>query len=355
MLNILILAGGGGRRLWPWSRERAPKQFLNLLYSRSMIQETIARVQDLTPLEHIFIATTRTLAPRIQEHLPMIPESHIIVEPEMRNTAPCIGLASLFIERSDPGGMMAVLPSDHIILDNTEFCKRLTLAARVAEEQGGIASLAVRPTRPETGYGYLELGQPLPNYEGVFGIKRFVEKPGADQAKTYVEQGNYLWNSGVFVTSITAIRDLIAQTMPMMHQGLSIIGSAIGSPEYEGVCQREYGKFDHISVDYGVLEHAPWVYAVPADMGWDDAGSWNAMGRLYPSDADGNVATGRIVAIESRNNIICNPNKLVAVLGVEDLIVVETEDCIMVATKEREQEIREIIKELENQGWKGYL
>lgn len=351
MINVLIMAGGKGERFWPASREKKPKQLLNLTGGGTMIQETVRRIRELTDPGHIFIITNSLCAPAIGEQLPEIPAANIIVEPEGRNTAPCIGLAALFVDRLDPEGVMLVLPSDHVIGDEPEFRRLLAQGAEVAQKTEGIVTLGITPDRPETGYGYIAMGVSSPRYPGVFTVERFEEKPNKEKAAQFFQSGRYLWNGGIFIWKVSTIRQLIARLMPGLDRGLAVIESAIGSDTYEQTLAEEYGKFEKISVDYGIMEKAPEVYVIPSEIGWDDVGSWSALARLMPKDDQGNAAVGRYIGIDSSGNIISNPTKLVAMLGIDDLIVVETEDGILVAKKEREQEIRSILVELRKRQW----
>lgn len=355
MLNILIMAGGKGERFWPKSREKMPKQLLNLSGHGAMIQETVWRIKDLVSYEQIYIVTTPVYAPMILQQLPEIPTANIIVEPDGRNTAPCIGLASMIIESRDPQGVTVVLPSDHAIQNEGEFCRILRLAAETAEKTEGIVTLGIAPNRPETGYGYIKQAEAHPTCKGAYRVQRFTEKPNLELAEEFLRQGKYLWNSGMFVWKTQTILGLIKEFMPEMHQGLESIRAALGTEAYDAVCREEYGRFERISIDYGIMERAPFVYVIPSDIGWDDVGSWSAMARLHPADEKGNVATGKTIILDSRDNIIYNPGKMVAVLGIEGLVVVEAEDCILVAPKARDQEIREIINELKRRGWHDYL
>lgn len=356
MLNILIMAGGRGERFWPKSRVRTPKQFLSLTGQGTMIQETVRRVEGLTDAAHIFVATNALYAPAIREQLPQLPAANIILEPEGRNTAPCIGLAALHIGRRDPDGVMAVLASDHVIGAPERFRELLGAAAQAAAATGGVVTLGIRPDRAETGYGYIKMGQAVATQSGVYRVERFIEKPDSQTAADFLADGRYLWNSGMFVWRMATIRQLIATFMPEMHQGLTVIEAAWEKPEFETVLSREFGRFEKISIDYGVMERAPEVYVIPAAIGWDDVGSWTSLERLDALDPRGNVLAGpNVTLVESEGCIFETGERLVAAIGLKDLIYVETEDAVLICPKHRAQDVKLILEKLKQTGKEAYL
>jgi mannose-1-phosphate guanylyltransferase len=357
LLNILIMAGGRGERFWPKSRINNPKQLLNLTGNGSMIQETVWRARRLTDPSHIFIVTNAMYAAPIREQLPEIPEENIILEPEGRNTAPCIGLASLFVEAKDPDGVLAVLASDHIIQKPDQFCVILKQGAAVAEQTGGIVTLGITPDRPETGYGYIKMGEALPTGHGVCKVSRFTEKPDFNTAVDFLEHGRYLWNSGMFIWKTATIRQLIAQYMPDLHRGLEVIKNAMHSPDYGRILYEEYVKFEKISIDYGIMERAPEVYVIPADIGWDDVGSWLSLERVRPLDQHGNVFSGpEVTTIDLKDCIFeTQGDKLVTAIGLRDLIYVETEDAVLICSKSRASDVKLILEKLKAEKKEKYL
>jgi mannose-1-phosphate guanylyltransferase len=357
LLNILIMAGGRGERFWPKSRINNPKQLLNLSGNGSMIQETVWRVRDLTDPSHIFIVTNALYAEPIRKQLPGIPEENIILEPEGRNTAPCIGLASLFIGARDPDGVTIVLASDHIIQKPAEFRAILQQGAAAAEQTGGIVTLGIAPDRPETGYGYIKMGEAIAAGQDVCKVERFTEKPDFNTAVDFLENGRYLWNSGMFIWKTATIRQLIAEYMPELHQGLEVIGKVIGSPDYRRVLHEEYVKFEKLSIDYGIMERAPKVYVIPADIGWDDVGSWLSLERVRPLDRYGNVIAGpEITAIDLKDCIFeTQGDKLVTAIGLRDLIYVETEDAVLICPKARAQDVKLVLEKLKAEKKEKYL
>jgi mannose-1-phosphate guanylyltransferase len=357
MLNILIMAGGRGERFWPKSRRALPKQLLNLAGNGTMIQETVWRVKNLTAPANIYIVTNALYADPIREQVPEIPAENIIIEPEGRNTAPCIGLAALFIEAKDPDGVMAVLAADHLIKQSEEFGRILRQGAAVAAETGGIVTLGITPDRPETGYGYIKMGASLAAGSPVRRVERFTEKPDRQTAAAFLTSGRYLWNSGMFIWRTATLRRLIATYLPGLDRGLEVIKRALHSDSYQQVLIENYAKFEKISIDYGIMERAPEVYVIPADIGWDDVGGWLALERTKIPDEAGNVLSGaELVALDVRDCILETTGKrLVAAVGLRDLIYVETEDAVLLCPKSRVQDVKLILKELREKHKEEYL
>ncbi len=363
-LVAVIMAGGRGERFWPLSRRARPKQLLNLDGSRSLIQQAVERVLPLVDPQRVLVVTGREYVASIRAQLPDLPEANILVEPAGRNTAACIGLAAVHLERtpgpwgSDP--IMVVLPADHVVRDAEAF-RRVMRAAAEAAETHALVTIGLWPTRPETGYGYIELGQPVGKALGydVYQVQRFVEKPDLTLARRYVADGKHLWNSGMFVWRVRAIREALARHMPALHEGLERVARAWGRPDGGAVARSVFDGLESVSIDYGVLERAEGIVVIPADFGWDDAGSWPAFERLFAPDEAGNVVRGaRHVGIDTSQCIVvvngAQP-KLVATLGVRDLVIVETEDVTLVCAKERAQDIRALLARLRSLGHQEYL
>lgn len=363
-LVAVIMAGGRGERFWPLSRRARPKQLLNLDGTKSLIQQAVERVLPLVDPGRVLVVTGREYAASIRGQLPELPERNILVEPAGRNTAACIGLAAVHLQQtpgpwgSDP--IMMVLPADHVVRDGEAFRRVMRAAARAAEEHP-LVTIGVWPTRPETGYGYIELDAPAGQALGydVYRVRRFVEKPDVALARRYVAGGRHLWNSGMFVWRTSAIRDALARHMPALHQGLERIAAAWHTPQAAEVAQAVFAELESISIDYGVLEKAEHIVVIPADFGWDDAGSWPAFERLFSPDEDGNVVRGaRHVGIDTSQCIVVvngEQPKLVATLGVRDLVIVETEDVTLICAKERAQDIRALLARLRTLDYQQYL
>jgi mannose-1-phosphate guanylyltransferase len=361
MLHAVIMAGGSGTRFWPQSRLSRPKQLLNLLGDRTMIQATVDRVSDLVPPERLLIATTSQLATAVAEQLPQLRSEAIIAEPCPRDTAPCIGLAATLVAQKDPDATLIVLPSDHVISPPEEFRRAVRFAAGLVEERpGAIVTFGVRPSYPAESFGYIERGPQLPSRNPTdppaFRTLRFREKPDAATARQYLEHGNFLWNAGIFVWKAATICQALAEHQPAMHARLTTIAAAVGSPRYDEVLSREFAAIERISIDFAVMEHAAEVIVVEVPFQWDDVGSWQALARLAGSDSQGNTIIGRNIAIDCQGIVVHSAaDHLVVTLGLKDCLVVHTPDATLVANKHDEESVRQVVKLLREQGWQQYL
>ena len=351
----IILAGGSGTRFWPRSRRWRAKQLLVLDGERSMIQSTVDRLGDLATPEQVWVITNDLLAGAIREQLQGLLNEQIICEPAARNTAPAAGLAAFLIERIAPDAVLGVFPADHVITDDQQYRATIEKAIALAAAGENIVVLGVKPVRPETGYGYIETGERLP--DGVLRVRRFTEKPNRERAQEFVESGTYYWNSGIFLwsarTLANAIREHLSETAPLLQQ----IADAYGTPQFGEVFAKLYPACENISIDYAVLEprstkgeHHSNLYCLPTDFGWNDLGSWEA---LYLHHLEqGNAVQGNVteskdsLAIDARGNYVYSPDRFVALIGVDDLVVVQTEDAILITTRERSQDVRRIVSEL---------
>ncbi|GAB6137368.1 mannose-1-phosphate guanylyltransferase [Halanaerobaculum tunisiense] len=352
-ITPLIMAGGVGSRFWPLSRKDRPKQFLNLVEEdRSMIQATVDRISKLTDKENIFIATNDRYAEKMKEQLPEIPMDNIAVEPMRKNTAACIGLASLYIEQKDPEAVMMVLPSDHLIKDEENFLKVMESAVEIAKRGDNLVTLGIRPNHPETGYGYIDYKDKYDEIDNneVFAVNAFTEKPDKKTAEKFVDDGTYLWNSGMFVWKVSTIRKMFKKHMPQLHKGLEQMKEAIGTSKEREVLTEEFEKLDSISIDYGIMEKAENIYVIPGSFGWDDIGSWPALERVEEQDKNGNVIKGEHIGVDTENTIVHGNGKVVTTVGLDDVVIVDTEDAILVCDKERAQEVKEIRNLLQNKG-----
>lgn len=356
-VTAVIMAGGKGERFWPKSRTNLPKQFLNISGSKSMIQQTIARLELFISVRQIFVVTNDLYAELIRAQIPHLPQNNIIIEPVGRNTAPCIGLASLFVEEQYPGSTMIVLPSDHIIENEAGFLNILRTAAEFSWQSDGMVTLGISPKYPETGYGYIESSDPVQTVNGlsIYRVNRFVEKPNYQTAQMYLEAGNFYWNSGIFIWKTVTIRKAIKEYMPDLHDILETIKTLLKQGRKEEI-KSEFLKMPDQSIDYGIMEKVKEVYVIPFDFGWDDVGSWTALDRINNRDENGNVIRGNILNIDTKRCIIeSNNGKLIATLGIEDLIVVDTDDVTLICTKEKAQEVKLLLKELRMQKMEKYL
>jgi mannose-1-phosphate guanylyltransferase len=354
----VILAGGSGTRFWPRSRRARAKQVLALDGERSMIQQTVERLKPLASAEKTWVITNEFLAQEIADQLHGVPRHQIIEEPVARNTAPACGLAAFLIERENPDAVLGVFPSDHVIADEPRFLKALQKGIALAAEGENIVVLGIEPTRPETGYGYIETGED-DGAEAALRVRRFTEKPNLNRAQEFVASGNYYWNSGMFLWSARTLANAVREHLPEMAPLLEKIAASFGKPEFDQVFRELYPKCENISVDYAVLEprsakgeHASHLYCVPAEFSWNDLGSWASlyeyqMETRLRGDGDGNVAeSDGHLTIEAGNNYIYSPKKFVALVGVENLVIVDTEDALLIAHRDHSQDVGKVVKEL---------
>ncbi|MDD2498169.1 MAG: mannose-1-phosphate guanylyltransferase [Desulfitobacteriaceae bacterium] len=357
MIFPVIMAGGRGERLWPRSRAKLPKQFLSFLGEQTLVQTTVSRLEKLVPAEKIFIVTGREYVSTIKQQVPHLSEKNIIIEPIGKNTAACIGLAALYLERVNSDAVMAVFPSDHMIWHKDKFLANLQVAAELAKKEDCLVTLGIPPVRPETGYGYIKLGNDFRTFKGhsIYRVERFIEKPDLNRAKAYLNSGQYLWNTGMFLWKISVIRKMIKQFMPDLYRALERIKAALGTSEEEIVLAREFQELENISVDYGIMEKADRVFVVPGDFGWDDLGNWIALGRVHQPDSQGNIFQGDVINVDSTGCIAEGSGRLVALVGVQNLLVVDTDDALLVCAREKVQDIKELLKKLKEENREEYL
>jgi len=356
----VIMAGGVGTRFWPRSRERSPKQFLEILGGGTMIENTLSRLRPLVDEKHAFVVTNRVQAEMVRRLVPWLQPENVLAEPLGRNTAACIGLAAHWIHRVDPDGLMLVSPADHIVQNNDEFLRILRLALRVAGEKDALVTIGIKPTHPETGYGYIqsaeeEIDRNEYRPEGVFRVKTFAEKPNLETAEKFLQSGDFLWNSGIFVWKAKVILREIELHLPDLHQQLDDIRKSIGSPTYEQTLEHAYRIIRSISIDYGIMEKAGNVYVVKGDFGWSDVGSWDEVVRLSPKDGDGNSVKGRAILFDSKNNFVDSGGKIVATIGVDDLIVIASDDAVLVCRKGKSQDVKEVVDFIRRKQMNDYL
>ncbi len=347
-MQVMIMAGGKGERFWPYSRLSTPKQLLPIVSKKSMIEETIERLEGIVEQKDIFISTRRDLVDSIKKVLPDFPEENYIVEPFPRDTAPAIGLATVVMSNRRPGDVMVVLPADHYIKDKEMFQKDLLLASKVAQDTGCLLTFGIQPDHPETGYGYIELGEIVSReYDSpVYEVKSFKEKPDYETAKKYYESKRFLWNSGMFVWTTNAILNAIERYMPSLFEGLMKIRDSIGKFSEEKVKEEEFEKFEKISIDYGVMEKADNVLCLKARFDWSDVGSWSALEKVKEKDENGNVISSDWAGIDTRNSIIVNDEGIIGTIGVRDLLIIKYKDALLVADKNREQEIKKLVEKI---------
>jgi mannose-1-phosphate guanylyltransferase len=345
-LYALILSGGAGTRLWPLSRRSRPKQFLSLLGERSLLQDTVERVAEIIPGERIFAVAPPEHRALIHDQLPEMRADHVVVEPYPRGNAAAIGLAMAALQAFDPEAVVAVLPSDHVVEKRAKF-REVLLAATGAAERGDLVTLGITPQRPDTGFGYIEAGEridlksPVP----VFKVKRFIEKPKRDAAEKMLAAGGHFWNAGMFVWRVADIVGAYRAHLPATAKAIAALSEAVGTPRYESVLAEVWEETDRTTIDYGVLEKAANVAVVPADIGWHDVGSWTRLAAIGSGPTENWSSDGH-VAVDADGNYAWAPGKTVAFVGVEGLIVVDTPDAILIASKERSEDVKEVVDRL---------
>jgi mannose-1-phosphate guanylyltransferase len=350
------MAGGVGTRLWPRSRQNMPKQFLDIVAEDAMFQETFARIEPLIPPERVFVITNGTYAPIVWEQIPQLPRHNVIAEPAGRNTAPAIGLAALYLRQLDPEGVMVVLPADQLIREAAHFREVLKIVAEVARD-GHLVTMGIQPASPHTGYGYIQRGDFLHQIgqHGIYKVARFTEKPDEAKAGRFVDSGQYYWNSGMFGWKVSAILEAIKVHLPILHAQLMTIGAALGSQREREVLEEVWQGVEGISIDYGVMERADNVAVIPMDVGWSDVGSWATVAELMSKDVEDNVVVGEHVGIGTTGSLLYSSGRLIATIGLKDIIVVDTDDAVLICPKARAQEVKDLVGKLRGEQKDEYL
>lgn len=350
--TAVIMAGGRGERFWPKSRNSYPKQFLSLTKDgETMIQKTVKRLLPVVKKEDIYIVTNTMYISLVKEQIPDIPEENILAEPCARNTAPCIALAGAVISKKYNDAVMLVLPSDHLISYERLYISTLKKAISTAKEGKNLVTIGITPTYPETGYGYINFGNETSSVtEDAYKVERFVEKPNLETAKEYLASGKYLWNSGMFVWKVSSIMDNIKNLMPDIYEGALKIKDSVGTDNFDEVLEREFQNFRSESIDFGVMEKADDIYTISGSFGWDDVGNWLAVERINEVDSNRNYIEGNVISINSKRTTICSGKRLISAVGLEDLIIVDTDDAVLVCSKNNTQDVKKVIEELKKQG-----
>jgi mannose-1-phosphate guanylyltransferase len=330
---------------------------LNIVGETTMLEQTVARIKPLIPFERMLIVAGEGYRDILQASLPQLPPDNFLFEPVGRNTAACVAWAALWVQQRAPGAMMAVLPADHLMRDAAEFLRILRTAALAAQPPNRLLTIGIRATHPETGYGYIQLSDERLQIDSreVFRVARFVEKPSREKAEEFLAAGHYLWNSGMFIWRADSILHEIRRYLPDLAQGLTPVAEAITSHRLARAVAEVYPGLPSISIDVGVMERAQDVWGIPGDFGWSDVGSWRALSELLPADGQGNVVVGEQLGLETSGCFIYSPKKPVATIGVHDLVVIETDDVLLICPKERDQEVRKLVELLEREGREDLL
>ena len=358
MIHGIIMAGGAGTRFWPASRKQTPKQLLKLLGDSSMLQSTVDRLSGLVDPEQVMIVTNKILVDPIAAQLPNVPAASIVGEPAKRDTAPCVGLAAALVAAKDPDGIMVVMPADHVIQPAETFCDAIRHAATFVEnDPTRIVTFGIKPSYPAEVFGYIERSpKPIGGQLPTFRVERFREKPDAATAQQFIDSGNFYWNSGIFVWSAKTILEALERFAPEIYQHVARIGEAVGSSDYESVLDTEFKAIKGTSIDYAVMEKYENVLVVEAPFEWDDLGNWTALPRLSGVDTEGNTISAKHLGIDTKGTVVrSDDDHLIVTLGLEDCIVVRTADATLIARKDQEAAVKEVVKKLEERGWNEYL
>jgi mannose-1-phosphate guanylyltransferase len=354
MLHAVVMAGGSGTRFWPKSRRDHPKQLLRLYGDSTMLQQTVARIAPMVPAERILIVTGADQAEAVRAQLPQLPAGNIVAEPCPRDTAACIGLAARIVAKTDPDGTMIVMPADHVIQPPEKFRATVRAAASVIEaDPTAFVTFGIKPTRPETGYGYIERGESLGTREGIalHQVAQFREKPDRDTAERFLAEGRFVWNSGIFVWRARAILDALATHRPLLAAALERVGRALGTPAEAETIAREYPEMERVPIDKAVMEQASNVRVLEVVYDWNDVGDWRALTALVAPDERGNTTQGEVFAIDTRNSIIvADDGGLIATLGVEDLVIIQSGGATLVARQDQLDRLKSLVEGLDKAG-----
>jgi mannose-1-phosphate guanylyltransferase len=357
MLHAVIMAGGSGTRFWPASRGHRPKQLLALTSERPLLRVTLDRILPLVPADRTWVVTTAATVEQTRALLDDLEPGHVLAEPTGRDTAACVAYAARVALHHDPDAHCLVFPADHVIPDEERFRSAMSAGAAQVAERGGLLTFGIEPTRPETGFGYLEIGAELETRGGwrVHSLTRFVEKPDRATAEAYLSEGSFLWNSGMFAWRATDLLAEVRRQLPVLFDGIAAIGDAIGSPDEAAVLDEVYPRLPRTSVDFGIMEAARECWTVPVDFEWSDVGSWPALAEILTRDQDGNVARGRTLSVDTADSILVGDGVVVAAVGVRDLVVVATPDAVLVVPAAAAQRVKDAVAAIRDRGWDEVL
>lgn len=353
MIHAIVMAGGSGTRFWPRSRRRTPKQLLTIVGEKSMIEYTAHRLEPIVPADRLWIVTGRNLEQTVKRHLPEVPPEQILGEPFGRNTAPCLALAIAHLARRDPDAVAVVCPADHLISNEAAFRQVVMKGATLARRTGAIVLVGIEPTSPESGYGYIKVGEQIDKGARACAhrVAGFVEKPAARKAAAMLAAGGYLWNSGMFIGTVATFRNRFATHLPAIASKMEEIAAAAGRRGYRAALERIYGEMPAESIDYGIMEKDREALVLRCSFGWSDVGSWRTLHQILPKDRRGNVSAGRVVLRDSDESLVLGePRRLVAVIGMRRVIVIDTKDALLVCPMDRDQEVKDIVSEIASRG-----
>jgi mannose-1-phosphate guanylyltransferase len=353
-LFAVIMAGGVGSRFWPRSKKKTPKQLLKIFGEHTMIEATVNRLSGLIDKENIYVITNELQRPEVINQLPDVPAENIIEEPFGRNTAACIGLASVIIKAKDPDAVTIVLPADHIIKDEEKFKQVLENAAKYANESKGLVTIGITPTRPETGYGYIQINDKQVA-ENIYPVYTFAEKPNYATALRFVESGDFLWNSGMFIWRTDVILDEIKNLMPDLYEGLVAIEKSLTSPNFKEELKSVYAQLKKISIDYGIMEKSKKVFLTKGSFNWSDVGSWEEVYQLSEKNEKGNAVIGKVYTNMVSDSYIYSPDKVTAVIGLDNVIVINHNDTVLICRRDKAQDVKEIVDYLKMNKMDEYL
>lgn len=352
----IIMAGGEGTRFWPLSRQYMPKQLINISGNDIMINETIKRLSGVIPMSNVLVITNKKQASNMNQMiLSDLPRENIIIEPVGRNTSACIAYAAMVVKSRCDSAVMCILPSDHYITETESFGNVLKMACTVAYETDKIITIGVRPTFPSTSYGYIKYLKESRQYKNVYEVEEFVEKPAVDTARRYMEENCYLWNSGMFVWKVSTILASLKRYLPRLFNRMTEIQEFIGTEKEEEAVSSAYASLQNISIDYAVLERSDDVLVIPGDFGWNDVGSWDTLGTIFPTDENGNIIKAKHLGIDTRNSIIYGEDRLIATIGLKDFIIADTRDALLICPKGKAQEVKSIVSHLKNKQMGEYI
>ncbi len=356
-ISTVILAGGGGTRFWPLSRQNMPKQLLNISGNDVMINETISRCEGLVSPLDTFVITNKSQTELLKQILiPEVPTENILIEPFARNTSACILYSALMLKKRFGDCIMVVLPSDHYISDADGFRSTLYRACQVASESDKLITIGIKPTFPSTGYGYISYNpQITSNFNGAYEVQEFVEKPDFKRAKHYFESGNYMWNSGMFVWKVSSIIDNFKRFLPRIFSNFTDFEYSMGTEKEKQCLENVYKHVQSISIDYGIMERSDDVLVVPGDFGWNDVGSWDALGSIFPTDDCGNIVKAKHAGINTKNSIIFSNDRLITTIDIDNLIIADSGDAILICPKDKAQDVKKIVDLLKEKDMNEYI